>query len=173
MSWIQFHLWSITYLLIFALCSSVFLMWTLENRFWKIACLIAFVLLVFELPNRTNYLPFLGECAMTTGLDYLSRAPSKTPYRHIVRNLPPYSKVIYWATVYPVSATTPNQAYGDYSNSLWTTANDQGEAVLYLKNAPVSYHVLNGMVRLDPHIHYRYSLSNGLWSAVSSEKFFI
>ena len=77
----------------------------------------------------------------------------------------PNTKVIYWASE-PKDASNNgianwNEAYGDYSNSGVSIADDKGRAILRIRGPPQSYKApLKGTIQ--PHVHYRICQKNGM-----------
>lgn len=86
-------------------------------------------------------------------------------------NVPPKSRVIYWAPEplqidETVSTRFIDKAYGTFKNSGITTANENGVAELSLRK-PDSF-VLTSFINrnIEPMINYRYSLEGGLLSEI-------
>jgi hypothetical protein len=111
--------------------------------------------------NRDYYLPFLGESVIpfvTT-----KKKESKNIIKTTIKNLPKNGVIIYWAARSNNNGEIkdildPYTAYGDYSNSGITYANEKGEAIIEYE-CPVKYKVskfgiMNKILRR--HIHYRY-----------------
>jgi uncharacterized membrane protein YuzA (DUF378 family) len=118
--------------------------------------------------NRNFYLPFLGETVLPQSLLNKDNKPSIGTFSIEVK-VEPNVRVIYWASettkdILPVSA-----AYGEFLNSGITTSDKNGIAKLVLRK-PSSYTVKKGLFKktLKPHIHYRYTLPNGLMSEIKT-----
>ncbi len=118
--------------------------------------------------NRNFYLPFLGETVLPQSLLNKDNKPNIGTFSIEVK-VEPNVRVIYWASettkdILPVSA-----AYGEFLNSGITTSDKNGIAKLVLRK-PSSYTVKKGLFKktLKPHIHYRYSLPNGLMSEIKT-----
>ena len=137
-----------------------------------IAVGLASLVLMF---NRNFYLPFLSNTVVPKSLLDKDRVPIDSTISVEV-TVAPYSRVIYWASEKPKDKSqmkdTPVQvAYGEFANSGITTADANGKAHLVLKK-PKSYVVKRGIFkkRLRPHIHYRYTLSDGMLSQVFTKR---
>ena len=116
--------------------------------------------------NRDTFLPFLGDTVMPTSILQI-----KTPANHTVEQsviIPPNTKVIYWASE-PNDAILDNpwDAYLDYDNMGVTTSDDTGKAILKVRQ-PSAYKKPYKNKVLEPHIHYRYAISNGMLSRLET-----
>jgi hypothetical protein len=111
------------------------------------------------------FLPFLAESAFPTGL-LQEMYPKNSDINVKLQNLPPNRTVIYWGA--EQDATNPKAAYSEYSNSGVTKTDESGSAELLLR-CPGKYAVRGGF-QLPKHIHYRYSLGNGMLSKVYTVK---
>lgn len=126
--------------------------------------------------NRNFYLPFLSKTVVPKSLLSKDRIPIDSTIS-IEVSVIPHSRVIYWAAEKSKHGSKeskpigPVAAYGDFDNSGITTADANGKAHLVLKT-PKPYVVKRGLFKkkLRPHIHYRYTLSNGMLSQVFTKK---
>jgi hypothetical protein len=119
---------------------------------------------LYYLFNRDYYLPFLGETVMPIkkGEDVLDK---KVLVKVELTSLPPNRKIIYWASNENVNTfTNPYEAYKNYQNSGISESDNKGDVTLMI-TCPGSYKVGRSKV-LNPHLHYRYELENGLLSRV-------
>lgn len=148
----------------------IFLQSKVKNRhvFVKIMFGLLGVFGIFKLTDRDFFLPFLGDTVFPQSL-----IEDKTVYNYDMTvqlsNLPPFTKVIYWASMPSKTDTLqlPWTAYQKYKNSGATTTNKNGVAFLKIKT-PQPYKTPFGRV-LQPHVHYRYFLTNGMLSKVYTQ----
>lgn len=107
--------------------------------------------------NRDYYLPFLGETVFPIVKPFEN---SKNTITTIIKNVPPNASVIYWAAKKETEKgydIDPYIAYGDYSNSGISVANENGEAIIKYE-CPIQYKVGKFTKKiLKKHIHYRYT----------------
>jgi len=127
---------------------------------------ISALLLIF---NRNYYLPFLDKTVLPYSFIKNEQKPLNSTLKIEVQ-VEPNSRVIYWGAESnkKSSKEIPVEiAYGEFSNSGITTADCYGKAVLTLRN-PSGYNVKKGFFKkhLKPHVHYRYTLKNGMMSEV-------
>lgn len=124
--------------------------------------------------NRDFYLPFLGACAMPGNANlYASETnnTNKSLVTYKLKDLPPNVRVVVWgAGDVRKTYSNPADAYGDYSNTVWTKSDEAGTAQVQMK-LPGSYSVKSfGVWKKDlaSHIHYRYEdpKYQGLFSRV-------
>lgn len=120
--------------------------------------------------HRDTYLTFLGECVFPSGILQDTTPENATIKKHV--KVPPSSSVIYWAaepTDNEKQLTGPELAYGLYKNYGVVKADEFGNASLKVRN-PQSYEIKKRLFKktLKPHIHYRYTLSNGMFSRVET-----
>ena len=118
--------------------------------------------------DREFYLPFLGDSVFPNGL----LVPNVTPIHAdtaVEVKVPPSTKVIYWAAE-PCNEKSSNlmawDAYGEYTNSGVSTANEDGIALLSVRGPPSSYFVPHKETKLKSHIHYRYQVGKGMLSKI-------
>ena len=114
--------------------------------------------------HRDTYLPFLGQTALPCSV-LTDKVPSDATVS-IKVVVKPNSKVVYWAAEHSKDmaiAPNPWEAYQKYENAGVVTADNQGTAILKVRD-PIRYNVPGRT--LDKHIHYRYCKSNGLVSRV-------
>lgn len=151
-----------------------------EYSIWlRLVMTIVGVLAIFLMSQRDFYLPFLGNTAFPIGL--LNPSEEHKGNVHFkLANLPPNSKVIFWAAM-PQHNNSHNQgnpsswktAYGDYVNGGVAVSDAKGVAMISF-DCPQSYEVGRlGFKHLIPkHVHYRYQLSHkhGIMSRVFTEK---
>ena len=125
--------------------------------------------------NRDFYLPFLGPTVIpvtlaTKKVDNLINVQLK--------NLPPNTKVIYWAAISTNVSTNdpigdPITAYKDYTNSGMAISSSNGDLTVQIE-CPSKYNVSKFKVftkTLPKHIHYRYELPEypGMFSKVFTQ----
>lgn len=122
--------------------------------------------------NRDFYLPFLDEAVIPDGLFQPHSTPMSANLQHIIRDLPPLTKVIYWAAE-PCEVTEtcnkkrmPWHAYAEYTNAGVAMSDETGTANVHIRGKPQSYNVPYKSKIISPHIHYRYRLKNGMYSKV-------
>lgn len=115
--------------------------------------------------NRNVYLPFLGETVYPC--DNMNEIIPKNAKLTATINILPKKKIIYWASEPSDNiVTNPWDAYGNYSNYGITTSNEQGKAIIHVRD-PSSYKVPSGKI-LKPHIHYRYCQEPGVLSEIKT-----
>ena len=145
--------------------------YTIFQRVLYIVVGLAALLLMF---NRNFYLPFLGKTILPLSLVKDNKTPDNSTFSVKV-HAKPNSRVIYWAAE-PHTTDQNNKrnvqvAYGEFKNSGITTADSNGIAILHLRkpdNYTVNKHLISKM--LHAHVHYRYSLSDGLLSEIFTKK---
>jgi len=125
---------------------------------------ISAIILMF---NRNFYLPFLGKSVVPKTFLEKDRVPINSTVSIEVKVVP-NARVIYWASR---KRGEVKDAYGQFENSGITTADANGKAHLVLMR-PKCYYVKKGLFkkRLRPHIHYRYTLENGMMSQVFTRR---
>lgn len=124
---------------------------------------------LFLMMDRNVYLPFLGEAVFPC--DSLETHVPKGADMAVRVNVPPNSKVIYWASDdvdtgvgRDAIVENPWKAYGKYTNYGVCMANENGQAELKVRK-PIAYKVPTGRL-LGEHIHYRYCRGSGMMSEV-------
>ncbi len=134
------------------------------QKFIYIVVGISAIILMF---NRNFYLPFLGKSVVPKTFLERDRVPINSTVSIEVK-VEPNARVIYWASR---KRGEVKDAYGQFENSGITTADSNGKAHLVLKR-PKCYYVKKGLFkkRLRPHIHYRYTLPNGMMSQVFTRR---
>lgn len=117
--------------------------------------------------NRNFYLSFLGKSVVPKTFLERDRVPINSTISIEVK-VEPNARVIYWASK---KKSEVKDAYGQFENSGITTADSNGKAHLVLKK-PSCYYVKKGPFRkrMRPHIHYRYTLPNGMMSQVFTRR---
>ena len=117
--------------------------------------------------KRDVFLPFLGDTVIPTSI-LTEKTPSNPSIEKTINNIPPNTKVLYWAAE-PSNEIIDNpwEAYDKYDNSGITTSNDEGIAILKVRE-PSSYRVPYKNKKLEPHIHYRYVKSPGMMSRIET-----
>ena len=116
--------------------------------------------------KRDIFLPFLGETVIPSSL-LIDRVPSNHTVEQEI-TITPNTKVLYWASE-PNDAILDNpwDAYLDYDNMGVTTSDDNGKAILKVRQ-PSAYKKPYKNKVLEPHIHYRYEISNGMMSRIET-----
>ena len=119
--------------------------------------------------KRDYFLPFLGETVIPNGVLKTSQPENATV--GVVVNVPPLTKVIYWAAESSDEVDqTPWKAYNKYSNSGVITSDENGQATLKFRE-PAIYKKpsMFGLEKqLQPHVHFRYAKTNGMFSRVET-----
>jgi len=120
--------------------------------------------------HRDTYLTFLGECVFPSGILQETTPENATVTKNVI--VEPRSHVIYWAaepTNNDKQLTGPENAYDLYKNYGVVKADEFGNAELKVRK-PQSYEIKKRLFTkiLKPHIHYRYTLSNGMFSRVET-----
>lgn len=134
----------------------------------KYVYIIVGICAVYLLLDRNVYLPFLGDAVYPCGS--LNENVPKGYTNELVVNVPPNTKVVYWASE-PSNEELKNlpnpwQAYKNYSNSGVVMSDKNGKTILKFKK-PQPYETPMGK-KLEPHVHYRYCLNNGMLSEVET-----
>lgn len=116
--------------------------------------------------GRDFYLPFLGDAVIPTGALEEDKTPLGANIETVVK-VPPNRTVMYWAAEPSNSSNKmPWEAYKKYDNSGVTVSNSKGEATLRVRS-PQAYKTPWGK-QLKPHIHYRFSRTNGMYSRIET-----
>lgn len=122
--------------------------------------------------DRDYYLSFLGQTVIP-----IAQKDSKIVLENLkqikLSGLPPNTTVLSWGAKESNLGKIFDsyiQAYGDYSNTIVSKTNEDGEVIIELP-CPSSYYVpgkFGMMKRLNRHIHYRYELPKykGMFSRV-------
>lgn len=122
---------------------------------------------IYNMFSRDYYLPFLGDAVYPCGV--LKSKTPENPDTEVIVNTQPGNSVIYWAAESREDdriVDNPWLAYGQHTNAGVTTSDNQGKAILRFRR-PASYRVPSGKV-LDPHVHYRVCLGNGMLGSVET-----
>lgn len=149
----------LNYLYMGLVSKSGFLFLDIPKNVLNIIFILIGISAIYLFFNRNYYLPFLGETVIPIVSPF--KKNSKNAIKTIIKNIPPKSTVIYWgakASQDDELIIDPYTAYGDYTNSGISLANENGEAEIDYE-CPSSYQVPKfGMLRktLRKHIHYRY-----------------
>lgn len=149
----------LNYLYMGLVSKSGFLFFDLSKNVLNTIFVIIGISALYLFFNRNYYLPFLGETVIPTITPF--KKNSKNVITTIIKNMPPKSTIIYWAAKPNQNnqlITDPYSAYGDYTNSGVTLANELGEAQIEYE-CPSAYQVPKfGVFKksLQKHIHYRY-----------------
>jgi uncharacterized membrane protein YuzA (DUF378 family) len=141
-----------------------------DSNAQKIVYILVGVSAVVLLFNRNFYLPFLDKTVLPSSLLSKEKTVIGSDTFTVKVKVEPNVRVIYWASE-PKSEIVPvATAYGEFENSGIVNADENGIASLVLKK-PSSYTVKKGLFNktLKPHIHYRYTLSNGMLSEVKTK----
>ena len=112
--------------------------------------IIAFAGLYLAL-QRDTWLPFLGSTVLPMQL--LAKGEPANATKTVKVQVLPHQHVVYWAALPKGDNVDVNTAYGDYSNSGVTVADDNGVARLHVIEGSGYY--LPGGTYLDRHVHYR------------------
>lgn len=123
---------------------------------------------LYYLYDLTFYLPFLD----TTYFPDITVPFQSTATETVeIKNLPPNTRVVYWAASTRLNGEVyenPLDAYKDSNNKGYVLSDSEGTAVLLL-DCPSVYKVGKFMKKeLPKHVHYRYELAEfpGLYSRV-------
>lgn len=139
---------------------------TFLQKFIYILVGLSAVLLMF---NRNYYLPFLGKTVVPFSFFKDNKVPDNSTFSVDVK-VPANARVIYWAAE-PLkdgenSDRSVQVAYGEFKNSGIATADALGNAKLSVR-LPGDYSVRKFYKKhLKAHIHYRYSLTDGMLSDI-------
>lgn len=118
--------------------------------------------------NRDFYLPFLGPAVIPVNF---SRKVVDNLTNVNLKNIPPNTKVLYWASVSTNDVIgDPITAYKDYSNSGMAISSSNGDLTVQIE-CPSKYKISKFNIftkTLPKHVHYRYELSKypGIFSKV-------
>ena len=124
------------------------------------------ILCVIMAMKRDFFLPFLGDCVIPNGI--LDEKMPVNAETKLCIKIKPNVKIIYWASEQGEDARMPWEAYKAYENAGVTKSDINGDACFYVRN-PGSYKVpYKG--KLEPHIHYRYEKSKGMFSRIYTVK---
>ena len=120
--------------------------------------------------NRNFYLPFLDKTVLPSSLLHKDKTVTGDNTFTVKVKVKPNVRVIYWASEPNNEIVPVATAYGEFKNSGIVTADEHGVANLVLKK-PSSYTVRKGLFKktLKPHIHYRYTLPNGMLSEIKTK----
>lgn len=141
----------------------------------RFVMVIVGVLAIVIMPNRDMYLPFLGQTALPASV--LQDTEPKGNVVLALDKLPPNVKVIFWAAEEITESKTkhdkviigPRKAYEHSLNGGITTSSNTGVAHVTIA-CPQQYTVSRlGIDKVLPrHIHFRYELPGGMFSAVQT-----
>jgi len=123
---------------------------------------ISALYLVFD---RNTYLPFLGDTVYPCN-SLADKVPDNATISQTIQ-VPPNSKVVYWASEHSDKldiVSDPWSAYMNYANTGVVTADVAGKAILKVR-PPSAYKVPTGRI-VDKHIHYRYCKVPGMLSQI-------
>lgn len=137
----------------------------------KLPFILLFIIGLTKLFNRDFYLPFLGDTVIPQYLIPDQKFPPNYNYTVTVNNLPPFSKVMFWASM-PKSTENNNlnlpwTAYNKYKNSGSTITDENGSASFNIMY-PQPYKTPYGK-KLKPHVHYRFFRTNGMLSRIETK----
>ena len=136
----------------------------------KVVYILVGLSALFLMFNRNFYLPFLDKTVLPQSLLKKDNKPDNSTFSIKVK-VNPNARIIYWASESNNDKNTPvSVAYGKFKNSGITTADKNGYANLVLRKMS-GYSVKKGLFnkKLRPHIHYRYTLPNGLMSEIKTK----
>lgn len=135
------------------------------SRFVYVAVGLSAVAIMFD---RDTYLPFLGETVLPCSLLPDRVPPGATKEVHV--SAAPGSKILYWAAEPATESLKQINdwkiAYAKFENAGVTRADDNGNAILKVRN-PQAY-VVPWKGRLEPHIHFRICGDNGMMSRIKT-----
>ena len=116
--------------------------------------------------KRDIFLPFLGDTVIPTSI-LIDRVPVNYNTEKKV-NITPNTKILYWASESNDNVLdNPWEAYKEYNNMGVTTSDSNGNAILKVRK-PSAYKKPYKSYVLQPHIHYRYVISNGMMSRIET-----
>lgn len=144
------------------------------NWFLRIALILIGILPLLVMPKRDTYLPFLGDMALPSSALPATKLNGNVLMQLI--NLPPNSKVIYWAAnsdqQQKMPIVGPKKAYSGHFNGGVSITDNKGTAQIAL-SCPQNYTVNRfGIDKVLPkHVHFRYELpdKNGLFSRIETK----
>ena len=136
---------------------------THPGRFVLILIAACGAMLAFD---RDYYLPFLGDAVFPTGLLAPNVVPNDADV-YVTTRVTPGAQVVYWAseTCKGTCDSTAFEAYADYSNSGVAVADKEGNVTMMVRG-PRRYTIPFKDKVLQPHVHYRTVLANGMMSKV-------
>jgi len=145
-------------ILLFAFISSVDILINDSNNILsRLFALAIIILIVIIAPDRNVYLPFLGKTAFPShliGNEMHPHGANETITLEV--KYPNNTKIIYWgakSTDKNIIKLTPEEAYGDYSNSGIAIVHNNKVKLSYF--CPDKYAVKPFNSSLKRHIHYR------------------
>ena len=141
-----------------------------DSNSQKVVYVLVGLSAIILLFNRNFYLPFLDKTVLPSSLLHKDKTVTGDDTFIVKVKVQPNVRVIYWASE-PNSEILPvATAYGEFKNSGIVTSDEHGIANLVLKK-PSSYTVRKGLFKktLKPHIHYRYTLPNGMLSEIKTK----
>jgi hypothetical protein len=141
------------------------------NWFLRIALILIGILPLLVMPKRDTYLPFLGDMALPSSALSATKLEGNVLIQLV--NLPPNSKVIYWAANPGTDPkTSPKKAYAGHFNGGVSITDNKGTAQIAI-SCPQNYTVNRfGIDKVLPkHVHFRYELpdKNGLFSRIETK----
>jgi uncharacterized membrane protein YuzA (DUF378 family) len=101
--------------------------------------------------QRDTWLPFLGRTVMPVQL--LVKGEPAQATKIITVHVKPHQHVVFWAALPKGEDAAVDTAYGDYSNSGLTVADENGKAKLHVIEG--TGYVLPSGTHLKRHVHYR------------------
>ena len=133
--------------------------------------LIGFVAVIL-LALRDTYLPFLGKTAIPAHAVQVTPPlnPKDVNAQITLTQLPPNRKLIWWASRAEEESAqevipSPQLAYANSKNAGVVRTDANGSVTIHLQ-CPGTYAVRFGSHTLPKHIHYRYQLSESMFSRV-------
>jgi hypothetical protein len=135
----------------------------------KVVFFIALLTVLYLGLQRDTYLPFLGETVLPPTLLKADAVPENANTQAVIdiHWAKDGTKVLYWAAS-PAKevVSTPQQAYGSFSNAGIATLKD-GKAILKFE-CPSKYNVGAFEKTLNKHVHYRIVKENGMLGRVKT-----
>ena len=121
---------------------------------------------LYQLTRRDFYLPFLGQSVYPCG-NLIEKVPQDATITKTIQTKPNIN-IIYWAAEPNTNVVdNPWTAYNKYANSGVVKSDKNGTAVLQVRK-PTSYKVPYKNKKLEPHIHYRECINNGMLSPIKT-----
>lgn len=118
---------------------------------------------IYLMMRRDTWLPFLGRTVMPMQL--LVKGEPAQATKIITVYVKPHQHVVFWAALPKGEDADVDTAYGDYSNSGLTVADENGKAKLHVIEG--TGYVLPSGTHLKRHVHYRVAgLEHGMMGPI-------
>lgn len=136
----------------------------------KVVYLLVGVSAIVVMFDRDTYLPFLGPMAIPCSV--LQNSTPSGASRQVKVTVKPNTKVLYWAAEPATDKFKKlqnwKQAYLKFENAGVTTSNDQGVAILSIREPQPYTTPMTG--KLEPHVHYRVCEKDGWMGRIQTTR---